>query len=154
MPEAALTGAGTVLAFDFGTKRIGIAVGEGLLRLAHPLAEIAAEDNDARFAAIAALIAQWQPQLLVVGVPQSAQGGPHGFERRAGRFARQLQGRFGLPVSLVDERYTSAEAASALRDAGARKPPRGRAKNAHRGIGLDAASAQLILQQWFDERRG
>lgn len=148
-----MTGAGTVLAFDFGTKRIGIAVGETQVRLAHPLGEIAAEESEPRFAAIATLIGQWRPQLLVVGLPLSAAGEPHELTRRAERFARQLEGRFGLPVSLVDERYTSVEAASELRRAGARKAIRGRSGTARGAVGIDSAAAMLILQQWFDEPR-
>lgn len=142
MPEAIAAGAGTVLAFDFGTKRIGIAVGETLIRLAHPLGVIDGIENGPRFAAIAELIEEWRPRQLVVGLPLSAAGEAHEPMRRAQRFARQLQGRFGLPVCLVDERYTSAEAEAALRDAGARK--------ALRDKRVDAAAAQLILQQWFD----
>ena len=142
MPEAVATEAGTVLGFDFGTKRIGIAVGESLIRLAHPLAAIAAEQSEARFAAIADLIGEWRPRQLVVGLPLSPDGQAHELTRRAQRFARQLQGRFGLPVSLVDERYTSAEAEAALRAAGVH--------GAQRDKHIDAAAAQLILQQWFD----
>ena len=134
---------GTVLAFDFGTKRIGVAVGESLIGLAHPLADIAAEETDARFAAIAKIIDEWQPQHLVVGLPLATDGAPHESTRRAQRFARQLEGRFSLPVSLVDERYTSVEAEAALREAGARK--------AIRAKRLDSAAAQLILQQYFHE---
>ena len=145
MPEAVVaptgTVAGTVLAFDFGTKRIGVAIGEAALGLAHPLAPIAGEQVEPRFAAIAQVIAEWKPQHLVVGLPLSADGTPHELTRRAQRFARQLEGRFGLPVSLVDEGYTSAEAESNLRAAGAR--------NAIREKRIDSAAAQLILQQYF-----
>ena len=145
MPEAAVTITGTVLAFDFGTRRIGIAVGESLVRHARALTQIAGEQSEARFAAIAGLIEEWQPQHLVVGLPLTAVGEEQELTRRAQRFARQLQGRFGLPVSLVDERYTSVAAEARLREAGVRK--------ASRGKQIDAAAAQLILQQWFDEAR-
>jgi len=144
MPEAVLTGAATVLAFDFGTKRIGIAVGDCQIRMAHPLGEIEAEETRTRFAAISQLVDEWRPQLLVVGLPLSVDGEPHELTRRAERFARQLEGRFGLPVTLVDERYTSVEAEAGLRRAGAYK--------ALRNKRIDAAAAQLILQQWFDEK--
>ena len=151
MPEALATGAGTVLAFDFGTKRIGIAIGEFEVRMAHPLVEIAAEETEPRFAAIAKLIEQWRPQLLVVGLPLSAAGEPYEFTRRAERFARQLQGRFGMPVSLVDERYTSVDAEAGMRSAGAPKAIHSKKASAHRAIGIDSMSAQLILQQYFDD---
>ena len=143
MPEAVIAPTGTVLAFDFGTKRIGVAVGESTLGLAHPLAGIAGEESASRFAAIAQVIAEWKPQQLVVGLPLSADGAAHELTRRAQRFARQLEGRFGLPVSLVDERYTSVEAEAAMREAGAHKAVRERR--------IDSAAAQLILQQYFHE---
>lgn len=142
-PEAVQTLTGTVLAFDFGTRRIGVAVGESLVRLAHPLAAIAAEETAPRFAAIARLIAEWRPGRLVVGLPLSADGEAHMLTRRAERFARQLEGRFGLPVSLVDERYTSVEAEAQMRAVGTRQ--------AQRKQRVDSVAAQLILEQWFAE---
>jgi len=120
----------TFLAFDFGLKRTGVATGNSLLRQATPLATVAAE-GDARFAPIARLIAEWQPDALVVGIPVHPDGAPHDNTRRAQRFARQLQGRFGLPVHPVDERYSTTEAAAG----GARD--------------LDAASAAVILDQYL-----
>jgi len=118
------------LAFDFGTKRIGVATGNTLTRSATPLRTVAAE-GDARFAAIAALLTEWQPDALVVGVPFHPDGAPHDNTERARRFARQLHGRFRLPVHEVDERYSTTEAASG----GARD--------------LDAASAAIILNQFL-----
>ncbi len=120
----------TFLAFDFGLKRTGVATGNSLLRQATPLATVAAE-GDARFAPIAKLIAEWQPDALVVGIPVHPDGAPHDNTRRAQRFARQLHGRFGLPVHPVDERYSTTEAAAG----GARD--------------LDAASAAVILDQYL-----
>lgn len=143
MPSAVMAATGTVLAFDFGTKRIGVAVGESLLGLAHPLAGIAEEATEPRFAAIARIIDEWKPRHLVVGLPLATDGAHHEPTRRAQRFARQLEGRFGLPVSLVDERYTSVEAEAEMRDAGAHK--------AIREKRVDSAAAQLILQQYFHE---
>lgn len=119
------------LAFDFGTKRIGVAAGNSLTRAATPLATIAGV-GDARFTAIERLIAQWQPEALVVGVPFHPDGAEHDNTRRARRFARQLHGRFGLPVHEVDERYTTTEAIGR----GARD--------------LDAAAAAIILEQFLD----
>jgi putative Holliday junction resolvase len=132
----------TLLAFDFGVRRIGVAIGTTRLRSARPLTTIESERNDRRFDAIAGLIAQWQPKALVVGLPLHADGTPHEMTARARRFARQLAGRFGLPVHEVDERYTSELARAELRASG-----RGRA--AHRAE-VDAVAAQLILQAWLD----
>lgn len=144
MPEAAALAErqGTVLAFDYGEKRIGVAVGESLLRTAHPLTVIHAHANDERFAAIAALIAEWRPVRLVVGMPRTADGSPHALAARCTRFGNRLHGRFGLPVAFADERLSSADAASRLREAGRDA----RAAKAH----LDAVAAQLILQTHFD----
>jgi putative Holliday junction resolvase len=133
----------TVLAFDFGTRRIGVAVGNTLTRRAHPLTTIEGERNDERFAAIAALVAEWQPGMLVVGLPTHADGSAHDMTLRAQRFARQLDGRFGLPVAMVDERWTT-EAAQSAQDAAGAAGRKGRAVR-------DQIAAQLILQSWFDE---
>ena len=94
-----------VLAFDFGTRRIGVAVGEMMLGSARPLTTISAEANDVRFTAIGKLVAEWQPAALVVGLPLSLDGEPGDMTARCKRFARQLEGRFRLPVTLVDERW-------------------------------------------------
>jgi len=132
----------TLLAFDFGTRRIGVAIGTVRLRHARALTTIEAEGNERRFAAIGALIDEWQPDALVVGLPLHADGTPHDMTARARRFARQLHGRYALPVFEVDERFTSELARSALREAGRG----GRADRALR----DAMAAQLILQAWLD----
>ena len=132
--RAAIASPLSFLAFDFGTKRIGVATGNTVTRSATPLRTIAAV-GDARFSAIGALIDEWQPAALVVGVPFHPDGAPHDNTDRARRFARQLQGRFGLPVHEVDERYSTTEAAAD----GARD--------------LDAASAAIILDQFFSQFR-
>ena len=133
---------GTVLAFDFGEKRIGIAVGEWALRQSHPLTVIRAEANAERFARIAELIREWQPASLVVGIPVALDGTPHAMTARCTRFANQLRGRFGLPVESAEERLTSVEAEERLREAGhdARK------SRDH----VDAMAAQIILQCHFE----
>ena len=118
------------LAFDFGAQRVGVASGNTLTRRATPLRTVAAE-GEQRFIAIAALIQEWQPHALVVGVPFHPDGAPHDNTERARRFARQLHGRFKLTVHEVDERYSTTEAASD----GARD--------------LDAASAAIILNQFL-----
>ena len=116
------------LAFDFGTRRVGVASGNALTGTATPLATIA-ERGDARTAAIAKLIAEWRPDELVVGVPFHPDGAPHANTARARRFARELAERFQLPVHEVDERYTTSDA----KRAGA--------------ADLDAAAAAIILEQ-------
>jgi putative Holliday junction resolvase len=144
-----LSASDTILAFDFGTRRIGVAVGDGGLRTAHPIGGIAAANDAARFAQIDKLVATWQPRRLVVGMPLAPDGTHGEMARRAERFARQLEARLKLPVSRVDERYSSQEAESRLREAaGARRSAR-----ASRERELDAYSAQLILQQWYEEGR-
>lgn len=133
---------GTVLAFDFGQKRIGVAIGETLLTQAHPLAVIRAEANEQRFSEIGKLIAEWQPTDLVVGLPTHADGTPHEMTRRCSRFAERLHERYKLPVHLADERLTSLDAEARLRETG-------RSARAAKPL-LDAVAAQLILQTWFD----
>jgi putative Holliday junction resolvase len=118
------------LAFDFGTKRVGVASGNTVTRTATPLRTVAAE-GDARFTALGALITEWQPDALVVGVPFHPDGAPHDNTARAQRFARQLHGRFRLPVHEVDERYTTTEA------------------HAAGAADVDAASAAIILEQFL-----
>uniref|UniRef100_UPI0035B02BD2 Holliday junction resolvase RuvX n=1 Tax=Hylemonella sp. TaxID=2066020 RepID=UPI0035B02BD2 len=111
----------TFLALDFGLKRTGVAVGNRMLRQAQPRPTIRAE-GDARFDKVAALLQEWQPDALVVGVPFHPDGAPHENTARAQKFARQLRGRFGLPVYEVDERYSTTEAladGAADADAGA-----------------------------------
>ena len=137
---------GTVLAFDYGERRTGVAVGDVRLRTAHPLPAIAAT-GAARMAAIAELVHEWRPERLVVGLPLGNDGGVHRLGQKVARFARELETRFCLPVAQVDERYTSTEAESRMRDAvGAR-----RAAQASRARKLDSYAAQLILQQYLDE---
>jgi len=134
MPEAvaiAHRDSRTVLAFDFGLKRIGVAVGEAELRTAHPLPSVK------KFEDVHPLIAEWKPTHLVVGLPTSAQGAAHAMTRHAEVFARRLEKRFKLPVARVDERYTSVEAESLLKGS--------KRKN------IDSVAAQLILEQYFDE---
>ena len=133
---------GTVLAFDFGEKRIGVATGETLLGSAHPLTVIHAESNDDRFAVIGKLIAEWQPEHLVVGLPTHADGTPHEMTRLATKFGERLVRRFNLPVSYADERLTSLDSEARLRETG-------RNSKSAKPL-LDAVAAQLILQTWFE----
>lgn len=133
---------GAILAFDFGKKRIGVAVGDLELGLAHPLATVSDENTVRRFDSIASLVAEWQPILLVVGLPTYADGTEHELSRLSRRFARRLEGRFGIKTVLVDERYTSVSASAVLREAGVKKKKRKPV--------LDQVAAQLILQSYFD----
>lgn len=125
----------TFLAFDFGLKRVGVATGNSLTRQAQPLRTVAAEGK-ARFELIGKLIAEWQPDALVIGVPFHPDGAEHENTLKARQFGRQLNGRFHLPVHEVDERYSTTEAiANGARD-------------------LDAASAAILLQQYFNDDAG
>jgi len=134
---------GTLLAFDFGTRRIGIAIGNTMLRRANPLTTIDEEKTEARFAAIASLLTEWQPCALVVGLPGNVDGTPHELSALCRRFANRLKGRFNLPTILVDERYTSLAASAQLNEEGIH----GRKQKAL----LDQYAAQQILQAYFDE---
>ncbi|HJQ62168.1 MAG TPA: Holliday junction resolvase RuvX [Burkholderiales bacterium] len=130
------------MAFDYGEKRIGVAIGDLAVAIAHPLTTLHAEDNRTRFSAIAALVEEWHPVAFVVGVPFPSDDREHEPARLARRFARRLEGRFRIPTQLVDERLTSHAAESGLREQGVRK---GAVRDA-----VDAVAAQLILQMHFD----
>lgn len=129
----------TLLAFDYGEKRIGVALGNVLTRSARALTVIQNRSRDYRFEAVAALLREWQPDLLVVGLPSHPDGTPHVMTQLAKRFGNQLNGRFNLPVVWVDERYSSVDAEARLRERGDKKAQ------------LDAEAACVILQQYLDE---
>ena len=118
----------TILAFDFGEKRIGVAVGNTITKTAEALKIVQEKNQDEKFKAIEALIQEWQPQLLVVGLPTHPDGAEHEMTLKAKRFGNQLHGRFQKEVVWVDERYTSVSVQN----------------------GNDALAAQLILQQYLD----
>ncbi len=118
----------TILAFDFGEKRTGVAVGNTITTTAEPRKIIQEKNQDIRFSVIEKLIAEWQPQLLVVGLPTHPDGAEHEMTQKAKRFGNQLHGRFQKEVVWVDERYTTVSVAG----------------------GNDALAAQLILQQYLD----
>ena len=126
----------SVMAFDYGTRRIGVAVGNTLTKLGQPLKTITEPNTDVRFKVIQDLITEWQPNRLVVGLPCHPDGTEHEMSQKARRFGNQLSGRFQLPVDWVDERYSSAvlEGEPDMRD------------------NLDAQSAALILEQYFLEK--
>ncbi|WP_321952397.1 Holliday junction resolvase RuvX [Paraburkholderia bannensis] len=129
----------TLLAFDYGEKRIGVALGNVLTRSARALTVIQNRSIDSRFEAVAALLREWQPDRLVVGLPSHPDGTPHVMTKQAKRFGNQLNGRFHLPVEWVDERYSSVDAESRLRERG------------ERAEHVDAEAACVILQQYLDE---
>lgn len=136
---------GSVLGFDFGEKRIGVALGEHLMGIAHPLITIDTEINNERFRRIGELVTEWKPVTLVVGLPLSLDGEEHQMTQLCRRFARRLEGRFHLPVVMIDERLSSAEASQSLRNQGIggrkQKPM------------IDQVAAQHILQSYFDGLR-
>jgi putative holliday junction resolvase len=119
----------TILAFDFGEKRIGVAVGNNITKTAEPLKIIQEMNQDQRFKAIELIINEWEPQILVVGLPKHPDGAEHEMTQKATRFGNQLKGRFQKEVIWVDERYTSVSVDG----------------------GNDALAAQLILQQYLEE---
>ena len=126
----------TVMAFDYGTRRIGVAIGNTFTRMGQALKTISESNDDTRFKAIEDLIKEWEPNQLVVGLPCHPDGAEHEMTAKAKRFGNQLHGRFRLPVDWVDERYTSVvlEGNPEMRD------------------NLDAQSAALILEQYFLEK--
>ena len=138
----------TLLAFDYGRRRIGVAVGNTVTGRASALATVDASDGGPDWSRIEALIEAWRPARLVVGVPYNGAASGEDIEGEAERFARRLEGRFGLAVDRVDERLSSAEAYDRLkseRQAGRRGPI---AKK-----DIDSAAAAVILQDWLDNHR-
>ena len=134
--------AGTLVAFDFGARRVGVAVGETSTGIASPLTTIAAEANEARFAAIDRIVAEWQPTGFVVGRPKHSDGAPHAVAKLAEKFARRLAARFKRPVAFVDETLTSAVAEHELSQHRTR---------ARRVGDVDALAAAMILQSFLDD---
>lgn len=133
----------TVLGFDFGLKRIGVAVGQSLTKTAKPLPLLIAQDGAPKWDQIQELIDQWQPQLFVVGLPVHMDGTEQDMTRFAKRFGNRLNGRFHLPVIWIDERLTSYEAESILEDLNV--------GNSSDKIGVDSVSAMLILEQYLNQ---
>lgn len=124
-----------ILAFDFGDKRIGVAVGQTISRTASPLATLKARGGRPDWAAIARLIENWTPNILLVGLPSHADGSPHRLAPAIERFARRLHGRFRLPVQFIDERLSSVEA------------------DHRRAHDRDAVAAQVILETWLNDAK-
>jgi len=139
------SGGGTLLAFDYGRRRIGVAVANTLTRHARALVTLDAGESGPDWALIAALLDQWRPARLVVGVPYNDAASGKDIATEAQRFARRLHGRFGLPVDTVDEVLSSAEAQARLT---AERQARRRGRIAKKDI--DSAAAAVILQDWLD----
>lgn len=137
MPE------GTVLAFDFGTKRIGIAIGNTLTGTARPLTVLKADNGTPDWEKLAAVVREWQPVQLLVGLPLNMDGSESELSARARKFANRLAGRLALPVATVDERLSSFEARGALLRRGSRPGARPE---------VDALAATIILESWLAER--
>ena len=133
---------GTLIGFDFGTRRIGVAVGETATRIASPLGAIEGEANEARFEAIGRIVREWHPTGFIVGRPRHSDGREHEVARLAEKYARRLEARYGVPVSFVDETLTSAEAEASLRETRSGAGAKGH---------VDALAATLILQSFLDD---
>ncbi len=146
MAAAGSTAAQTVLAFDFGEKRIGVAVGNTGIGLAHPVTTLQVESNAERMAAVDKLVAEWQPVQFVIGEPHYEDERPHEIAHLAKKFGNRIKERFRLPVAYINEFLSSSEAGAQLRAQGIH----GRAQKPM----LDAVAAQVILQAWLDQRAG
>jgi putative Holliday junction resolvase len=134
---------GMVLAFDYGLRRIGVAVGNDLTGTATALPALSARDGVPDWERVRRLIAEWQPELLLVGLPLNMDGTTSEMSERAARFARRLHGRFGLRCELMDERLSTFEARDRL---GAHAP--------RAAAPVDSVAACVILETWFSERAG
>lgn len=132
----------TLLGFDYGTKRIGVAVGQDITRSVTPLTTLHSQNNKPDWDAIGKLITEWQPDRLVLGLPLHLDGSSQALTERVQRFGNQLKGRYNLPVEMVDERLTSHEAETELANR------RGKTAKAD----IDALAAALILQSWLDQQ--
>ena len=140
-----MTFEGTLIGFDYGERRIGVAIANTRLRVARGLTVIQASSNERRFAAIDELDAEWRPVAFVVGEPRHSDGSPHEVARLAGKFARRLSARYRRPVVMVDETLTSAEAETQIRES-AQRPVRAE--------DVDAVAAAIILQSYLDHPEG
>ena len=136
----------TLLAFDYGTQKIGVASGQTLTRTASAIAQVKARDGVPDWEAIEALVKEWKPQAFVVGLPLNMDGSESELSKRASKFARQLNGRFNLPCHTVDERLSSREAKEISRENSERAGKRFNSRN-H----IDSFAAQLILETWLSE---
>jgi putative Holliday junction resolvase len=137
----------TILGFDYGQKRIGVAVGQELAAGSRPLDTVAVKQDKPDWDHISRLIEEWQPDLLLVGLPMNMEGGEHEISQAARRFANQLNGRYHLPVELVDERLSSIEAEEIIREA----RREGRLKRSDSKRSIDQVAAELIIRTWLEQ---
>ncbi|MBE0462198.1 Holliday junction resolvase RuvX [Halomonas sp. AOP43-A1-21] len=135
-----------ILAFDYGTRRVGVAVGNELLRSARELAPLTARDGIPDWNKVEQLLKEWQPDLLVVGLPLNMDGSESDMSKRARKFGNRLHGRYGKPCVMVDERGSTREAKQIARDAGHR--------GNYREESVDGIAAVLILEGWFAHQEG
>ena len=133
------------MAFDYGTRQIGVAVGQTLTGSAEPLTNLRARDGVPDWDQLARLIREWEPNVLVVGLPLNMDGSASDMSERAARFARRLNGRFQLPVETVDERLSTFEAKQHLKD-------QGRTPSSYREDPVDSLAAALLLQTWLSSQ--
>ena len=133
------------MAFDYGTRQIGVAVGQTLTGSAEPLTNLRARDGVPDWEQVAKLIREWEPNVLVVGLPLNMDGSASDMSERAARFARRLNGRFQLPVETVDERLSTFEAKQHLKD-------QGRTPSSYRDDPVDSLAAALLLQTWLSSQ--
>ncbi|MEE9423080.1 MAG: Holliday junction resolvase RuvX [Gammaproteobacteria bacterium] len=129
-----------LLGFDFGKKRIGVATGQTITQSANPLITLSAKQGAPDWEAIETLIQEWQPNALVVGIPYHMDGSEQPMTLAAERFCRQLEGRFNLPVHRADERLSSVQAESLLKEQGDSSSK------------IDAVAAQIILESWLQQK--
>ncbi|MEA1062309.1 Holliday junction resolvase RuvX [Erwinia sp. HR93] len=137
-----MTKSATLIAFDFGTKSIGVAIGQQITGTARPLAALKAQDGTPDWAVIEKLLQEWQPDEIIVGLPLNMDGSEQPLTARARKFANRIHGRFGVKVSLHDERLSTIEARAALFENGG-----------YRALGkgqVDSASAVVILESFFE----
>jgi len=141
----------TILGFDFGTKKIGVAVGQSITQTVTPLITLASKNQKPDWAAIEKLIKEWQPNILVVGLPVHLDGEEQIMTQAAQKFGNRLNGRFNLPVEFMDERLSSYEAEERLREINANgKNNRKKQTNKRQmAMDVDKIAAQLIVESWF-----
>ena len=136
----------TALAFDYGRKRIGVATGQELAATTKPLTTVQVINNKPDWVRIEQLIKEWQPNILIIGLPMNMDGTEHEMSKAARRFSNQLHGRFKLPIELIDERLTSIEAEDIIAEA--RRS--GRIKRSKSKTSIDQVAAEIILKNWLE----
>ncbi len=137
----------TIMAFDYGSKRIGVAIGQQLTATTRPLDTVAVRQNKPDWDHISRLLKEWQPDLLLIGLPLTEDGGEQEMSIAARRFANRLNGRYQLPVELVDERYSSMEAEEIV----VNERRSGKLKKSKLKQAVDQVAAALIIQSWFNQ---